>query len=72
MVLAADALVICGGSAWSGKSSTILAILSLTSFAAVSRSIPKSNSKSIVDLSSSLFELMVTTPGVPPTLSSIF
>ena len=33
---------------------------------------PKSNSKSMVDRSSSLFELILIKPGVPPTLSSTF
>ena len=72
VVLAAEALYISGGSAPSGKLSTILAIFSLTSFAATSRSISRSNSKVIVDLPSSLVESIVTIPGVPPILSSIF
>ena len=38
----------------------------------VRRSTPRSNSKLIDDLSSSLVESIVTRPGVPPTLSSIF
>ena len=63
---------ISGASAPSGKLSITRATELRTSFVTLSRSKFVSNVKVILELSSSLNESIVSTPGVPPTKSSIF
>ena len=62
---------ICGALDSSGKLSTILATLSLISFAAESKSIYVSNSIFIVLLPFSEIESIFLTPSAPPITSSI-
>ncbi len=65
-------LNISGGSAPSGKLSTTLETAFLTSLVTLSKFSPVLKVNLIEDLSSSLVESIVSSPGVPPTNSSIF
>ena len=65
-------LKISGCSAPSGKLSSTLDTELLTSLATSSKSKLVSNVSVILELSSSLNESIVSSPGVPPTKSSIF
>ena len=72
VLIPALCLKISGCSAPSGKLSRTRATELLTSLATSSKFKPVSNVRVILELSSSLKESIVSSPGVPPTKSSIF